>query len=78
MRADWNLSPFAPPAAMTLLRSPAFRRYSLGMCCTVAGAGLTDATGSWWPLALGSSVLVMSTVHWVKDVRIRAQERRRN
>ena len=62
---------------MTLLRSPAFRRYSLGMACTVAGAGLTDSTGSWWPLALGASILVMCTVSWVQQVRRRAEERRR-
>ncbi len=61
---------------MTLLRSPAFRRYSLGMACTLAGAGLTDATGSWWPLALGASVLVMTTMHWVRHVHRRAQARR--
>lgn len=61
---------------MTLLRSPAFRRYSLGLGCTLAGAGFTDSTGSWWPLALGASVLVMSTVNWVQEVRRSAQERR--
>ena len=62
---------------MTLLRSTAFRSYSLGMGCTLAGAGLTDSTGSWWPLALGASVLVMSTVSWVRQVRRCAEERRR-
>lgn len=62
---------------MSLLRSTAFRHYGLGMCCTVAGAGLTEITSSWWPLALGASVLVMSTVHWVRAVRERARARRK-
>lgn len=62
---------------MTLLRSLAFRRYGLGMGCTLAGAGLTDATASWWPLAMGASVLVMCTAAWVQEVRRCAEERRR-
>ena len=65
-----------PAGLMTLLSSPAFRRYSLAMACTLTGAGLTESTGSWWPLALGASVLVMSTVRWVQHVRRRAEKRR--
>ena len=65
-----------PACLMTLLRSPAFRRYSLAMACTLTGAGLTESTGSWWPLALGASVLVMSTVRWVQHVRRQAEQRR--
>ena len=59
-----------------LLRSPAFRRYAFGLTCTFAGAGLTDATGSMWPLALGSAITVMATAQWVQDVRRRAAQRR--
>jgi hypothetical protein len=62
---------------MTLPRSTAFRHYLLGLGCTLAGAGLTESSGSWWPLALGASVLVMATVGWVRHVHRRAGERRR-
>ena len=61
---------------MKLLRSPSFKRYAFGLSCTVAGAGLTDATGSMWPLALGSAITVMLTAQWVQDVRRRAARRR--
>lgn len=61
---------------MPLLRRPAFRHHLLGLGCVVAGAGLTDATGSMLPLALGSAVAVMTLVALVRDLRTRAAARR--
>jgi hypothetical protein len=40
--------------------------YSAGLACTFAGAGLTELTGSFVPLAMGASVTVMCTVHVVR------------
>lgn len=62
---------------MKLLRSTAFRHYSLGLACTLLGAAWTERSGSLWPLALGASVWVMATVSWVQHVHRAAEERRR-
>ena len=53
---------------MSSLRSRAFRHYLSGLLCTFAGAWLTEASGSLWPLALGAAVLLMCTLPLVKAV----------
>jgi hypothetical protein len=61
---------------MSLLRSPAFRHYGIGLVSVVAGAGLTSATGSMLPLAMGSALALMNTVALVRAIRARAAARR--
>ncbi|MCK7494888.1 MAG: hypothetical protein MZW92_30070 [Comamonadaceae bacterium] len=63
-----------PP--MSFLRTPAFRHYALGLAGIVAGAGFTSASGSMWPLALGSAPAVTGTWALVREIRERAARRR--
>lgn len=46
-----------------------FRLYAGGLACIFVGAGLTEVTGSFLPLALGASVAVMCTFQVVKSIR---------
>lgn len=62
---------------MSILRSPAFRLYVLGLGSVVIGAAASAVAESMWPLALGGSFALMSTVALVREIRRRARERRR-
>jgi hypothetical protein len=55
---------------------PPLRLYALGLLCVVAGAGFSSWVGSMWPLAMGSSVAVICTAHWVACIRAQAAQRR--
>jgi hypothetical protein len=62
---------------MSILRSPAFRQYGVGLFSIVVGAGFTSATESMLPLAMGSAVAVLATPGLVREIRARAAQRRR-
>ncbi len=61
---------------MSLLHSHVLREYAVGLLAIVAGAAFTDATGSFWPLALGASLALVRTAALVQAVRARAAGRR--
>lgn len=62
---------------MPSLPRRAVRDYALGLLSLFVGAGMTGASGSMWPLAMGGAVAVMCTAALVRDIRARAAERRR-
>ena len=49
-------------------RNTLIRTYLLGLFCIFMGAGLTDWSGSWVPLALGASACLMFTASTVKGI----------
>ena len=57
---------YAAMSPLSSLRSRVFRHYLGGLLCTFAGAWLTELSGSLWPLACGSAVLLMCTLPLVK------------
>lgn len=61
---------------MSLLRSPVFRHYLLGLACVAIGAGLSERLGSMLPLAMGSAFALMTMVALVRELRTRAEARR--
>lgn len=61
---------------MSLLSSTTVRHYVGGLVCTVAGAWLTEVTGSLLPLSLGGAVLVMATFPVVRAIRAQRAKRR--
>ena len=54
---------------MSLFSSTPVRHYVVGLLCTGFGAWLTAAVDSLFPLALGSAVLVMTTMPLIRAVR---------
>jgi hypothetical protein len=56
---------------MTFLRSKPFLLYLGGLGAVAAGAGVSAALHSMWPLALGSSFAVLCTAGLVKALRRR-------
>lgn len=52
-----------------------FRLYGAGLACTLAGAWLTEVSGSFLPLALGASVTLMCTFQVVKSIRAKRAPR---
>mgnify|MGYP000235127584 CR=1 FL=1 len=61
---------------MSLFSSEPARCYAGGLLCTVAGAWLTEVTGSLLPLSLGGAVLVMVTLPLVRAIRARHTSQR--
>lgn len=53
---------------MNMNRSTNLRRYLIGMSATVAGAWITELTGSVLPLALGAAFTLMCTARVVQAV----------
>lgn len=53
---------------MNVKRSTNFRLYLTGMSATLAGAWVTESTGSMLPLALGAALTLMCTVRVVHAV----------
>ena len=75
---DARLVFFPAPATITmsLLSSTTVRHYVGGLVCTVAGAWLTEVTGSLLPLSLGGAVLVMATFPVVRAIQAQRAKRR--
>ena len=57
-------------------RSRALRTYLCGHGCVLLGAWMTSATGSMWPLALGGSAALMSTVPLIRSFLASARTQR--
>jgi len=62
---------------MNLLLCPALHHYLAGLAAVVGGAAVSAASGSWWPLALGTSVAVTGSSALACELRRRALARRR-
>lgn len=62
---------------MSILRSPALRRYGAGLCAVVVGAGFTSLTESMLPLAMGSALAVICTAGLVREIHEHARGRHR-
>lgn len=62
---------------MNLLFCPALHHYAIGLAGVLAGAALSTASGSWWPLAFGTSVAVTGSSALACELRERAAARRR-
>lgn len=60
---------------MSILRTPAFRSYLLGLGSVAVGAGASAVVESMWPLALGASFAMMATVGLVREIRRRRRTR---
>jgi len=52
------------------------RNYLCGLLCVVAGAWLTEVTGSLVPLSAGAAVLVLATVPLIRAIRAHYAGRR--
>lgn len=60
-----------PPLTLTAvpkLRHPALQNYLLGIASIVIGAGVTSATDSLLPIAMGGAVAVMCTYSLVRAI----------
>ena len=60
-------------------RNRFFINYLLGIACIVIGAGVTSATGSMLPLAMGGAVAVICTYSLVRAIcqgKLKAAKRR--
>ncbi|MCY7314227.1 MAG: hypothetical protein LH480_00960 [Rubrivivax sp.] len=53
----------------SVLRSAAMRHYVMGLAAVAAGGGLSSATGSMLPLALGSAAALMGMAGLVRAIR---------
>lgn len=62
---------------MNLLLCPALHHYVAGLAGVVGGAAITAAAGSWWPLALGTSIAVTGSSALACELRQRSLARRR-
>lgn len=51
-----------------MLRNRFLLNYLLGIASIAVGAGMTSATGSMWPLAMGGAVGVMCTYGLVRAI----------
>jgi hypothetical protein len=58
--------PLLSESASMAANNSLLRLYSVGLACTFAGAGLTELTGSFVPLAMGASATLMCTVKVVR------------
>jgi hypothetical protein len=65
-----------PFPTMPLLASQPLRNYLCGLLCAVAGAWVTELTGSLLPLSAGGAALVMATFPLVRAIRARYAGRR--
>lgn len=57
---------------MNLLSCPGLHHYACGLAAVVAGAALTAASGSWWPLSFGASLAITGSSALACELRERS------